>query len=615
MILKRIYINLILVLSTFSLFAQLPQGISFQAIVRNGNEQLVANQGIGVRISIQQGMNDTIEMYAETQSVSTTSTGMISIEIGAGNVEKGNLMEIDWSDGNYFIQVDIDPSAAGGKNYTISGSCELVSVPYALHAKVAGHLVGESFESDPLFGSWDKSTGITITKLQVSDLGNYIEIETDPVFSAWNKSAGITITESQISDLGDYIESEIDPLFSAWNKSSGITIGKSQVADLGNYLVQESDPTYAQSAAFNISNAGSGEVITSAERQKLDGIEQGAQQNVKSDWNAGTGDAQILNKPLGVSEFTNDLGLVVQPEIPSAGDMFYYDGASWVSIPKGEHGQLLAVNACGEIVWGNAPSVTTKPANNTVNGTAILYGLVNANNLETVVSFEYGTTTSYGNSILAAQSPLAGSSDVTISASLSGLTIGQTYHFRAKAENALSTVYGHDVSFTITNLTVGDDYAGGKVAYIFQPGDYGYIEGETHGLIVSTSNINNPTHSVWGCNGTVLGGTSTAVGYGKENTERIVSTCPASSGGGHQIAAHVCNNLVRDGYSDWFLPSLGDLTKIYENRELLGTFSADYYWTSSENASIYAYYRHFGTGAANITGKTALFRVRPVRYF
>jgi hypothetical protein len=170
------------------------------------------------------------------------------------------------------------------------------------------------------------------------------------------------------------------------------------------------------------------------------------------------------------------------------------------------------------------------------------------------------------------------------------------------------------LDFTITAITIGDDYGGGKVAYIFQEGDYGYVEGETHGLIVSTSNITSPTHSEWGCNGTIIG-TSNAIGYGKSNTEAIVSKCPANSGGSYQIAAHVCNNLVLNGFNDWYLPNSGELSKIYENRALLGTFSNDYYWTSSEYASIYAYQRHFGTGVSNYSNKTILFRVRPIRYF
>ena len=595
-----------------TLFAQLSsEKISYQAIIRRSDGQPITNQGVGIQLSILQGLDNSTEVYVETQSSVSDANGLVSLEIGAGNILKGSLSEVDWSYGNLYIKMDIDPSAAGGTNYSISGSSQLVSVPFAFHAKTAEGLVGGLDESDPLFDTWDKSSGIIITESQISDLGNYIESETDPVFKAWNKSTGIVVAESQVTDLGNYIETETDPIFGAWNKSEGITITESQVADLGNYIENETDSFFAQTAAYGISNVGSGEVITIAERQKLDGIEQGAQQNVKSDWNANSGDAEIVNKPVDLSAFTNDAGLIAPPENPSTGDILYCNGTGWAVLPKGMSGQLLAINADGEIVWGNAPMVTTIEPLNTVNQTAILAGLVNANGLKTEATFEYGTTTSYGNTIEASLSPIEGSTEIEVRASLSGLTVGETYHYRVKASNVLSTILGHDMSFTVTTLSIGDDYGGGKVAYIFQPGDNGYIEGETHGIIVSP---NNATNSEWGCSGTSIG-TSTAVGFGMENTLAITSICFPAPGTNQKIAAHECNNLVLNGYNDWYLPSSSELTQVYINRAVLGSFSNDYYWSSSQVNSVHAYYRHFGTGVLGTGGKGIVFKVRPVRSF
>ncbi len=157
----------------------------------------------------------------------------------------------------------------------------------------SGDLFFSPNETDPVFTAWDKSTGIAITESQITDFGDYQEelvsgtniktingesvlgegdlvvnfvdySEVDPVFTAWDKSTGITITESQITDLGNYQEElisgvniktingesilgegdlvvspdmveETDPIFKAWNKSTGITITESQITDLGNY--------------------------------------------------------------------------------------------------------------------------------------------------------------------------------------------------------------------------------------------------------------------------------------------------------------------------------------------------------------------------------------------
>lgn len=96
---------------------------------------------------------------------------------------------------------------------------------------------------------------------------------------------------------------------------------------------------------------------------------------------------------------------------------------------------------------GSAPGATTQPAKIITAG-AILNGTVNANELSTIITFEYGNTVSYGQEITAPQSPVTGNTNTDVSATLTRLTAG-TYHFRVKAVNSLGTVYGNDVQFTI----------------------------------------------------------------------------------------------------------------------------------------------------------------------
>ena len=101
-------------------------------------------------------------------------------------------------------------------------------------------------ETDPVFTAWDKSTGISITESQISDLQSYLTTETDPVFVA---SDAYSITSADMADWstafgwGDhsaagYLTSftETDPVFTAWDKSTGISITESQISDLGSYL-------------------------------------------------------------------------------------------------------------------------------------------------------------------------------------------------------------------------------------------------------------------------------------------------------------------------------------------------------------------------------------------
>ncbi len=101
---------------------------------------------------------------------------------------------------------------------------------------------------------------------------------------------------------------------------------------------------------------------------------------------------------------------------------------------------------------GQAPESVTQPATNVSGIVATLNGAVNANYLTTIVTFEYGTTTSYGQTVTATQSSLTGSSITNVSAGITGLIEGTIYHFRVKAVNALGTTFGGDMTLTTTPL-------------------------------------------------------------------------------------------------------------------------------------------------------------------
>jgi Chaperone of endosialidase/Collagen triple helix repeat (20 copies) len=134
---KTILLNLIkvgLVMASLSILsaanAQAPQKMSYQAVVRNSNNELLASKTVGMRISILQGSATGTAVYVETQTPTTNANGLASVEIGGGTVVTGTVASINWAAGPYFIKTETDPS--GGSNYSIAGVSQLLSVPYAL---------------------------------------------------------------------------------------------------------------------------------------------------------------------------------------------------------------------------------------------------------------------------------------------------------------------------------------------------------------------------------------------------------------------------------------------------------------------------------------------------
>ncbi len=119
-----------------TLFAQAPQKFSYQAVVRNTSGTLVVSSAVGIRISLLQGSASGTAVYVETQTVNTNANGLLSMKIGEGTVVSGDMATIDWGNGPYFLKSETDPT--GGTNYTIIGTTEMMSVPYALYAETSG---------------------------------------------------------------------------------------------------------------------------------------------------------------------------------------------------------------------------------------------------------------------------------------------------------------------------------------------------------------------------------------------------------------------------------------------------------------------------------------------
>ncbi len=133
---KLIIILFAIVVTTASVFAQAPQKMSYQSVLRNNSNALISSRAVSMRISILQGSSTGNAVYIETQMPITNANGLVSLEIGAGNIIQNTFASINWAAGPYFVKTETDPD--GGTNYTIAGVSQLMSVPFALFAANGG---------------------------------------------------------------------------------------------------------------------------------------------------------------------------------------------------------------------------------------------------------------------------------------------------------------------------------------------------------------------------------------------------------------------------------------------------------------------------------------------
>jgi len=160
---------------------------------------------------------------------------------------------------------------------------------------------------------------------------------------------------------------------------------------------------------------------------------------------------------------------------------------------------------------------------------------------------------------------------------------------------------------------IGETFGGGKIAYFYQSGDPGYVAGECHGIIASTSDLDADHSGMTWYNGsyTTTGATATALGTGAANTTTIVTNQGAGA-----YAASACLNYTSGTYDDWYLPSKDELHKLFLNGVAIGNFYTDiFYWSSSEVSNGYGYYQNFNYDYANQYNKNGHLHVRAIRYF
>ena len=133
---KPIFMISLCLISVMNIYAQVPQSMSFQAVIRDVNGKLVNNQLVSVRASIVQDSANGQVIYNEIHHEHTNANGLVTLKIGQGILVNGAFEEIPWELGVFYLRTETDPN--GGTNFSISGTNQLLSVPYALYAGNGG---------------------------------------------------------------------------------------------------------------------------------------------------------------------------------------------------------------------------------------------------------------------------------------------------------------------------------------------------------------------------------------------------------------------------------------------------------------------------------------------
>ena len=129
----KLFCIIAIVLCSLNVWSQVPQGINYQAVIRNQSGVSITNTLVSLKIDLIQNIPSGQIVYSETHSATTSIIGLVNFVIGTGNVLTGTFNTIDWGNGPYFVQVSVDIN--GGSNFTVMGTQQLMSVPYALYAE------------------------------------------------------------------------------------------------------------------------------------------------------------------------------------------------------------------------------------------------------------------------------------------------------------------------------------------------------------------------------------------------------------------------------------------------------------------------------------------------
>ncbi len=640
--------------------AQAPQKFNYQAALRTNNNVPIVNTPVAVRISIVRDSAFGTVVYTETQTTSSNSNGVISLQIGTGKAVIGNFSTINWGAGNYYVKTETDPS--GGTNYTTSGTAQLLSVPYALYAANSGTTgaAGKDGVSVTATKVLKDSLFVTLSNGQTLNAGNVrgaqgiqgiqgIQgltgltgakgdsgargLQGIQGIQGFNGDQGIQGIQGLTGAMGAKGDSGARGLqgiqgIKGLNGDQGIqgiqgltgaTGAKGDSGARGLQGIQGIQGIQGLNGATGATGLQGIQGLTGATGEKGDS---GVSVSVRS--TVVTGDSLYVTLSTGEkinAGYVRGLQGAGFQNGTSFGQILYWNGNIWDTIKVGKRGQILQLNSNNVPQWTGLtyPTITTLPASDISYNNAVLKGIIidgGGVGKDTVNTSFYISTVSNApissfkqiNTLLRNVDTfyidLLGSGDTLLS--------NTTYYIRASGYNnqyndaSGGSTIGNEISFTTSNipkLTIGQNHAGGIIFYLDNSGK--------HGLVCATTDQSK--YAIWASdNVTHANATATTIGAGAANTSKIIAVL------GSNCVAATCRNYRGGGFTDWFLPSKDELNELYNNSAEVSGLGTDTYWSSSESvysAFTCAWYQYFFIGSQVFTNKNYTACVRAVRAF
>ena len=593
---KNLYPFLILLFLSLNIYAQSPEKMSYQAIVRDANNTLVANKTIGMQISILQSNTTGTVVYAETHTIDTNLNGLVSLEIGRGSTSD-NFSTIDWSAGPYFIKTETDPT--GGSSYTITGTSQLMSVPFALYANTSG-------------SSQTNATNIaknkTAIELNTAKVG-YTEILVSANADVVANTAKTGITNDQASAIKANTA-----------KTSMILGTTASTALAGNTSTITSDQASAIKVnTAKITNAThTGDVTGVTALTIVDDAVTTAK--IKD---ANVTDAKIVT--VSASKLTGAVSVAKGGTNISSyreGDFLYANSdGELTTLTKGTAGQVLSMN--GRETAPEWKAAATGVAKDGYKAGDFLY----AGGRGELTTLSAGRA---GQVLVMDTDGTAPEWAAATGVAKDGYKAGDFLYAGGRGE--LITLSAGRAGQVLTMkdsetpewgsatkaYSIGDFVHGGIVFWVDETGQ--------HGLVCAKQDQNASVRWFGGTNGNTQA-KGDGVYAGKANTTIIITGTVSIGDDNATYAARICNELeitVGDKtYGDWYLPSNHELNLMYQNKRTINTTAgnnrgsdlSNAYWSSTEIDNDGALKTDFSGGRGVETNKGSTSNVRAVRAF